>query len=64
VLTDWELWAVANAVLELHGDEAPVFVTSRIGALALSGDENGVAAWKGVARRMTALRASSQRSLD
>lgn len=63
LLTDWELWAVANFVLEQHGDEAPMFVAARIGALALEGDDAGIAAWREVARRMTELRVP-ERKLD
>jgi hypothetical protein len=49
LLTDWELWAVADATLKRHGDRAP------IGALATEGDADGVAAWQAIARRMAAL---------
>lgn len=58
MLTDWELWAVANQTIEQHGSDAPVFVASRIGALALAGDAAGVAAWKEIARRVTELSAA------
>jgi hypothetical protein len=54
-LTDWELWACAAWVEREHGDRAPVFVAERIGALALAGDADGVEAWRGVARRMSAV---------
>lgn len=57
MLTEWELWAVADATLKLHGDRAPVFVAERIGALAMAGDADGVAAWQAMAHRIVALRA-------
>jgi hypothetical protein len=57
LLSDWELWAVADATLKSLGVEAPVFVATRIGALALAGDADGVAAWREVARRMDQLSA-------
>jgi len=32
-----------------HGSEGPVFIASRIGALALAGDTAGVERWKAIA---------------
>jgi hypothetical protein len=55
LLTDWELWAVANNVIDQHGERAPLFVVGRIGLLAAKGDEAGVATWKEVARRVMQL---------
>lgn len=55
MLTEWEHWAVANLVMEQHGSRAPLFIATRIGALAMAGDAAGVAAWKEIARRVTAL---------
>lgn len=62
MLTDWELWAVANTVLNLHGHQAPMFVPRRIEALAAEGDGGGVAAWQ--ARRMETLAAPPPERLD
>ena len=42
-LSDWELWACANQIVKLHGDKAAHHVTEQIGALALQGDEDGIA---------------------
>ena len=50
VLTDWELWAVANAVLQQHGEGAPRFVAERLAAVAA--DRAGVATWLEVGRRI------------
>jgi hypothetical protein len=58
VLSDRELWACASEVLSQHGENAPVFVAERIGALALAGDLAGVEAWKSVAVRMERLTTS------
>lgn len=49
---DDELWAIALAVMRTRGDHASVFVATRIGALALEGDLDGVAAWRRVAANM------------
>ncbi len=57
MLTNWELWAVADATLKAHGDQAPIFVATRIGALTLAGDAHGVLAWQEIARRMVKLSA-------
>jgi hypothetical protein len=55
VLSDWELWAAANLVVEQHGDRAPMFVAERIVALTLKGDAAGIATWKAVASRIDQL---------
>lgn len=54
-LTDWELWACAQQVIQQHGDRAPVVVAARIGALAEEGDDEGVDAWKAIAARVDQL---------
>tara|TARA_A100001391_G_scaffold188617_1_gene159337 strand:+ start:33934 stop:34137 length:204 start_codon:yes stop_codon:yes gene_type:complete len=54
-LGDWELWACANQVLKFHSDKAAHHVAEQIGALALQGDEDGIAAWQEIARRIAAL---------
>ena len=51
-LSDRELWACANMVVEQHGGQTFVFVAERIGALALAGDEAGIAIWKAIAARI------------
>ena len=55
MITDRELWACALQVMRQHGDQAPVFIAERIGALALKGDEQGIATWQGIAARLDAL---------
>jgi hypothetical protein len=55
VLSDQELWAAANMILQQHGDRAPVHVAERIGALALARDMDGVITWKAIAGRMDQL---------
>lgn len=58
-LDDRELWACALAVARRHGDQAPVYVADRIGALALADDSAGVDAWKAIAARLDLLRRHS-----
>jgi len=53
---DRELWACALQVERQHGDNAPRFVAERIGALVVAGDREGIATWKGIARRLDQLR--------
>ena len=55
MLTEWELWAVATQTLRQHGEQAPLFVAERIGALVLAGDSAGVATWGAIAARMAQL---------
>lgn len=57
--TDWELWAVASHTIERHGRDAPLFVATRIGALAMAGDAAGIEVWREIARRMVQLMAEA-----
>lgn len=50
MLSDWELWACANRVLQTHGESAPLHVAEQIGALALVGDADGVRTWQAIAK--------------
>jgi hypothetical protein len=59
MLSDWELWACANHVLQTHGDQAAVHVAEQIGALALAGDTAGVRTWQAIAGRIAQLTANS-----
>lgn len=59
-LSDWELWACANTVLEAHGKQAPVHVAEQIGALALKGDDEGIRTWQEIARRIVELEAGAK----
>lgn len=52
---DEERWAEALAIERLYGDEAPVWIAGRIGALALTGDTAGVARFKEIAARLVDL---------
>lgn len=52
---DQHLWACASTILKQHGELAPTFVADRIGALALQGDQAGVAIWKAIAERLDKL---------
>ncbi|WP_311270680.1 DUF6961 family protein [Sphingobium sp. WCS2017Hpa-17] len=54
---DQELWGVASMMLNRHGQDAPVKVAERLGALAVAGEAEGVAMWQEVARRLQALMA-------
>ena len=55
MLSDWELWACANNVLQTHGDKAPLHVAEQIGALALTGEEAGIRTWQAIAERIVQL---------
>lgn len=59
MLSDWELWACAGEVHRRHGERAPLVVAERIGALALAGDADGIAAWTAIASRLQQLRKPS-----
>lgn len=55
MLSEWELWACANQVLKTHGEKAPLHVAEQIGAMALAGDEAGIATWQAIAKRIAGL---------
>jgi len=58
-ITEWERWAVAHRVLEQHGERAIDHCAERAKALALAGDEHGVALWVDIAGRIDQLRGPS-----
>jgi hypothetical protein len=45
MLSQWELWAVANKILEQHGEDARDFIAERRRQLQACGDAAGVDAW-------------------
>ena len=49
MLSEWELWACANRVLQTYGETAPLYVAEQIGALALAGDAEGIRTWQAIA---------------
>jgi hypothetical protein len=55
MLSDWELWACANQVLKIHGDKSHLYIAEQIGALAVTGDHDGIDTWKAIAQRLAGL---------
>jgi hypothetical protein len=53
MLSEWELWACANRVLQTHG--AALHAAEQIGALVLEGDAEGVRTWQAIAVRIAQL---------
>jgi hypothetical protein len=53
-----ERWAEALLVERHHGEQAPLIIAERVRALALKGDEEGVARWMTIATRYDQLRDS------
>lgn len=54
-LTEWEIWACALKVEQMHGERAGDHVYERVKALAEAGDHDGVAAWLAIADRLYAM---------
>ena len=54
--SEQELWACALHVEKLFGDDGPKHIAERIRALALGGDEVGVATWMSIAVRLDQIR--------
>lgn len=55
-ISDRELWACANQVLNHHGPDADRFIADRMTALVSAGDEAGIKTWLAVAERVRSLR--------
>ena len=55
-----EIMAEALWVVHNHGSGGPVFISGKIGALALTGDTAGVERWKAIAAAFLRLRNGNQ----
>ena len=56
MISDRELWACANLVLNHHGPDVGRFIGERLSALTAAEDEAGVKTWSAIADRVTQLR--------
>jgi len=56
-LTDWELWACAQHVLNAFGDAAQDHVYDRIVDLSAKADIEGIATWQAIGKRIEKLQA-------
>lgn len=56
MISDRELWACAQQVIDHHGPDVDRFLADRMTALAEAHDEAGVAAWLSIAERVDRLR--------
>ena len=56
MISERELWACANQVLNHHGPDADRFIEERMRALTEAGDEAGLKAWLAIADRVDQLR--------
>lgn len=54
-LSDWELWACAQQVVQQHGTRAAEHIEKRVTALAEAGDEEGLRTWLAIAGRVDEL---------
>ncbi|MDB5720599.1 MAG: hypothetical protein JWP15_1217 [Alphaproteobacteria bacterium] len=64
MLTDWELWAVANHLVEEHGEGARGFAAMRRDALAAARDRAGAEAWDLIIERIQQLQAKPSGALQ
>jgi hypothetical protein len=58
MISDRELWACAQQVIDHHGPDVDRFIAERMTALAAAGDEAGTSAWRAIADRVDWLRAT------
>ena len=56
VISDRELWACANQVINHHGPDVDAFIAERMRALAAAGDAAGTRTWLAIAERVDRLR--------
>lgn len=54
-LEEWEIWAVASKVLEMHGEAVGNYLLERVQAMMDSGDEDGLAHWMKIAAKVKQL---------
>ena len=59
MISDRELWACANQVLNHHGPDADAFIADRVAALETAGDDAGARTWAAIAERIGQLRNTS-----
>jgi hypothetical protein len=52
MLSEWELWACANRVLQSDGEIDSLHAAEQIEGLAQAGDADGARAWRAIARRI------------
>lgn len=55
MLSDWELWACANKMIEEHGLDAPIHAAMRADQLTEEGDLDGSLTWLAIIRRINQL---------
>ncbi|WP_319296258.1 DUF6961 family protein [Sphingobium sp.] len=48
-LEEWEIWAVASKVLEMHGEQVGEYLLERVQAMMDSADEDGLTHWMAIA---------------
>lgn len=54
-LSDWELWACANRMIEEHGRDAAIHAGMRADRLFEKGDIDGSATWLEILRRIDSM---------
>jgi hypothetical protein len=55
MVTEWELWASANHMVQQHGPDAPIHAAMRLDALIEQGDHEGAATWRMILNRIDQL---------
>ena len=56
MISDRELWACAQQLINHHGPDVDRFIEERMTALARAGDDAGMQAWLAIANRVDQLR--------
>lgn len=54
-LEEWEVWAVASKVLEMHGPDVGEYLLQRVQAMMDRADEDGLAHWMMIAAKVKLL---------
>ena len=64
MLSDWELWAIANRLMLDHGPDAPIEAAFRADEMLEQNDLDGQRTWIGVLDRIKELQAEPQGMLN
>ena len=59
MISDWELWACANKMIESHGADAAIHAAMRADALLDEGDLAGQRTWRAILQRIEQLQSGS-----
>lgn len=64
MITEWELWACANHLIQKHGESAAIEAAMRADELLAEGDLKGMRTFHAIARRIDQLLENTSGTLN